>query len=252
MLDMAPDVIRRPESRPAPQLVRAAPLGAQSHTQPVVPLFAGLTKEDITQIMASGVVRRFGAGRVIVRADEPGMRLYLLKTGSVNYYRVTSEGRQILIIRFSPGETFGLGTLLAKPPAYIGTAETLRETEVYVWEHAWIRRLAEKHPLLVENALQIGLEYIRLYSDRHAALLSKSAAGRLARMLVLAGIRVGRRSASGVEVQITNEHLASLADIGKFTASRLLKKWVGRGALEKTRGKVVIRCPEKMLGSLPR
>jgi len=180
------------------------------------------------------------------------MHLYLVKTGSVNYYRVTSEGQQILITRFLPGENFGLGTLLAKPAAHLGTAEALPETELYVWEHAWIRRFVEKHPLLSENALQIGLEYIRQYSDRHAALISRSAEGRLARMLALVGLRAGQRGVGGVEVQITNEHLASLADIGKFTASRLLKKWIRKGTVEKTRGKLVIRRPEKMLGSLPR
>jgi len=252
MHDMAPNVIKQRQLKLAPLLVRGAAIDTRSDTEPFIRLFAGLTKEDIAEIMASGVVRRFGVGRIIVRASEPGMRLYLVKTGSVNYYRVTSEGWQILITRFSPGETFGLGTLLAKPVAYLGTAETVRETELCVWEHSWIRRFVEKHPLLAENALQIGLEYIKLYSDRHAALVSKSAEGRLARMLALVGVRVGRRSASGVEVQITNEHLASLADIGKFTASRLLKKWARKGTVEKTRGKVIIRCPEKMFGSLPR
>jgi CRP-like cAMP-binding protein len=175
--------------------------------------------------------------------------LLLLKTGSVNYYRESPEGKQILIIRLSPGDTFGLGTLLAKPAAYIGTAEALLETELYVWQHTWIRQFLERHPLLLENALRIGLEYIRLYSDRHAALMTKNAEGRLAGMLALAGIRVGRQNARGLEVQITNEHLASLADVNKFTVSRLLKKWATKGTVEKRRGKVVILCPEKMLGA---
>jgi CRP-like cAMP-binding protein len=110
-----------------------------------------------------------------------------------------------------------------------------------------MRRLVAKHPVLAENALRISLENIRLYSDRHLALVSNNAQHRLARTLALLGARAGRQHPRGLEIQITNEQLASLADIGYFTASRLLKKWKKKGALEKRRGKLIICCPERML-----
>jgi CRP-like cAMP-binding protein len=52
---------------------------------------------------------------------------------------------------------------------------------------------------------------------------------------------------AGVEVEITNQDLASLADVSFFTASRVLKRWERDRTLEKSRGKVLIRCPEKLL-----
>jgi len=231
-----------------PAHVAVVPPGRQSSTKPVVRLFSGLSDHDITDIMASGVVRRFAKGKTIVRANDPGTHLFLVKTGSVDYYRLTAEGQQVLIIRLSPGDTFGLGTLLPKPIGYIATAEALRETEVHVWEHPCVRKFARKHPLLTENALRISLEYIRLYSDRHLALVSGNAETRLSRMLGLVGARTGQRHPRGLEVRITNERLASLADVGYYTTSRLLSKWERKGAIEKSRGKVVIRCPEGMLG----
>ena len=219
----------------------------QSSAKHVPHLFNGLSDGTIAQIMTAGVTRRLAKGQTIVRADDPGTHLFLLKTGSVNYKRMTPEGQEVLIIRLCPSDTFGLGTLLAKPIGYIGTAEVLREAELHVWEHAWVRHFARKHPLLAENALRIGLEYIRLYSDRHLALVSDNAENRLSRMLVLLGIRTGRRNNNGIEIQITNEHLASLADIGYYTTSRLLSKWERQGAVEKNRGKIVVLCPEKIL-----
>jgi len=223
------------------------PHGVQSGFKHVVHLFKGLSDSDISAIIAAAVVRRFAKGQTIVRADDPGTRLFLLKTGSVNYNRVTPRGQEVLIIRLSPGDIFGLGTLLPKPIGYIGTAEVIKEAEVYVWEYAWVRHFARKHPLLPENALRIALEYIRLYSDRHLALVSSNAEDRLSRMLVLLGIRTGQWRAKGIEIQITNEHLASLADIGYYTTSRLLNKWERQGAVEKSRGKILVLCPEKLL-----
>ena len=235
-------------AKPAAAHVAAVLVGAQSTAKAVPRLFGGLSERDIADIMAAAVVRTFAPGQTIVRADDPGTHLFLLKTGSVNYYRVTREGQEILIIRLSPGETFGFGTLLAKPIGYLGTAEALRKTEVYAWGHEWVRHFARKHPILAENALRISLEYIRLYSDRHLALVSDNAEDRLCNMLSLVGRRTGLRHPRGIDVPITNEHLASLADISPYTTSRLLNKWKRKGAVEKSRGKIVILCPEKILG----
>ena len=230
----------------------AVPQRVQSDTEPDVRLFSGLSNGEIADIMTAAVVRRFAAGQTIIRTNDPGTHLFMLKTGSVDYNRTTSEGQQVLIMRLSPGDTLGLGTLLAKPIGYIGTAEALRQTELYVWEYVRVRRFVAKYPILAENALRISLEYIRLYSDRHLALVTNNAEDRLIRMLSLLGIRTGQRNARGLEVQITNEHLASLADISPYTTSRLLTKWKRKDAVEKSRGNVVILCPEKMLGKEPK
>jgi len=239
-------MVSDPRRKRAPVAPPPGPLSLR----PTAGLFGGLSKEHVADILRSGVVRRFARGRIVVREGDPATHLFLIKRGSVDYHRVARNGRQVLLTRLFPPDTFGLGTFLDKPIAYIGTARTLQETELYSWEHRRLRKLTELYPKLAENALRIALEYIRLYSERHLALVSDTAEHRLARTLTQLGIRNGHTHPKGLEVRITNDDLASLADIGYFTASRLLNKWRQRGALEKSRGKVVIRCPEKMLAML--
>ena len=234
-------------AKPSPAHAVPVTLAARSGATPVPRLFTGIGDNDTARIMAAAVVRRFRVGQIIIRADDPGRHLFVLKTGSVDFYRVTPEGQQILIIRFSPVDAFGYVTLLAKPMGYMGTAEAVQDTELYVWEHVWVLHFAAKHPLLIENALRIGLEFIRLYSDRHLALVSDNTEDRLRRTVSLLGSRTGKRHARGLELHITNERLASLADIGYYTTSRLLNKWERKGALEKSRGKIVIISPESMV-----
>jgi CRP-like cAMP-binding protein len=53
----------------------------------------------------------------------------------------------------------------------------------------------------------------------------------------------------GIEVDIKNEDLASLADVNCFTVSRILGAWERQNVVSKSRGKVLIRCPEKMLAA---
>lgn len=219
---------------------------AQSSTRPLTGLFSGLSKVDIDKILRAAVPRIFEAGRTITRTGEPATHLFLIETGSVDYSKTTPEGREVLLRRLSAGEAFGLGTLLDIPLGYIGTAQTVQKSELYSWERQWMRRYAEEYPTLPLNALRIALECIRLYSIRHLALVSDNAGDRVSRALTGLAMRIGKPHPHGIEVPVTNEDLASLADVGYFTTSRLLGRWQRNGAVEKGRGKVVIHCPERM------
>jgi CRP-like cAMP-binding protein len=102
---------------------------------------------------------------------------------------------------------------------------------------------------LIENALRTALRYIALYARRHIGLVSNAAQERLAFALSSLASRTGRALPSGVEVDIKNEDLASLADVGSFTASRVLQEWERKGVVRKSRKKVLIRSPEKLLAA---
>ena len=113
--------------------------------------------------------------------------------------------------------------------------------------HRTVLELARTYPRLAENALRTALRYIALYTVRHMRLVSSNAEERLAFALTSLGSRTGHALPTGLEIDVKNEDLAALADVHFFTATRLLKAWERKGAVEKSRGKVLIRCPEKLL-----
>jgi CRP/FNR family transcriptional regulator, nitrogen oxide reductase regulator len=217
------------------------------HRMPAGELFRGFSEEQKGIIFSAGVVRRYGPRSVIIRADEPALHLFYLQAGHVNFHRVAEDGRQILLGRLVPTDVFGLGSFVADGIRYIGTAETVNDSEVVVWERAHVRRLAATYSLLAENAFRIVLHYVSHFAKRHISLVSNTAEERLAYTLARVGARAGHMTPDGLEVDIKNEDLASLADISIFTASRLLKRFERKGALEKHRGAVFIHSPEKLL-----
>jgi CRP-like cAMP-binding protein len=58
---------------------------------------------------------------------------------------------------------------------------------------------------------------------------------------------MGRRVSGGVELDVTNEELANTANVTPFTASRLLSEWQRSGDVLKSRGKLLLRCPERLV-----
>lgn len=214
-----------------------------------VPLFAGLRDTDIKAIEAAGLRRHFEPSQIIIRADEPARALFLIQSGCVDFYVANEAGTEILLRRLAPGDVFGAASFLSNPIGYMGTAKAVRNVEVLEWRDEVPRRLARTYPLLVENALRSALRYLALYTKRHMRLVAKTAQERLAFALSSLGSRTGHAVPDGVEVDVKNEDLASLADVSFFTASRLLQSWDRNGIVEKSRGRVIIRSPEKLLAA---
>jgi CRP-like cAMP-binding protein len=226
----------------------ATPHAASLIIEPAsVRLFSGLGKDEINSILGAATRKKFKARETIISSGQVTSHLYLVRMGNVNFYVVTSDGREILLRRLVPGNVFGVAAFLSEPGGYMGTAQAVHDTEVLMWDHRLVRQLAKAHPGLSENALRTVLRYLALYVKRHIGLLSNTAEERLACALTSLGSRAGHLLPSGIEVEIKNEDLASLADVGFFTATRLLKEWEREGAVKKSRGKVLIRCPEKLI-----
>jgi CRP-like cAMP-binding protein len=214
-----------------------------------VELFSGLQENEIKTIRNAATRRQFQASQIIVMANEPANRLFLVETGYVDYYVTSEAGRDILLRRMVAGDVFGQASLLSKPIGYLGTARAVQHMHVLEWEGRVIHQLVKTHPQITENALRAALRYLALYAKRHIGLVSHTAQERLACALSSLGSRAGRAVPGGVEIDIKNEDLASLADVSFFTTSRILKNWGRHKVLEKTRGKIIIRSPEKLLAA---
>jgi len=65
-------------------------------------------------------------------------------------------------------------------------------------------------------------------------------------LIHLAGV-IGQKVPGGVEFDVTNEELASAANITPFTASRLLNESQTNRSVVKRRGKLLLRSPERLL-----
>jgi CRP-like cAMP-binding protein len=222
-------------------------LAAASRRGSTPGIFRGLGAHEITVIRHAAVRRTFAESEVIISAEDPALRLFLPEIGQIDYFILTHDGSQLLLRRLGPGDPFGFAAFLSEPVGYLGTARSVGDSEMLVWEHHIIRHLGRSYPRLVENSLRIALDYIALYAKRHIAIVSNTAQERVACVLASLGARLGHALPEGLQVEVKNEDLASLSDVNFFTVSRILKHWEQQGTITKARGKVLIRRPEDLL-----
>jgi CRP-like cAMP-binding protein len=210
-------------------------------------LLDGIAPPDCQKIFAAASRRQFPAKSIIAYQGEPADHLYLLTKGRAQLFFTTSSGKKIILLWLAPGQILCGAALLSRPTLYLVTTEAVEASSTLVWDRATIRALAERYPRIVENTLLTASEYLAWYCAAHAALSTRSAKERLSQLLVCLARGIGRRVRGGVELDVTNEELASAASITPFTASRLLSKWQRSGIIAKRRGKILIPSLDKLV-----
>lgn len=212
-------------------------------------LFTGLRKDEIGVILAAATKRKVKAFDIVMSSDQVAKYLFLVRAGCMNFYFTTIDGREVLLRRLVPGNIFGLASFLSEPTADIGSVQAIQDSEFLAWEHRIVRQLARAYPQLAENALGMNLRHLARCVRRHIGLLSQTAQDRLANVLINLASSVGRTVPAGIVIDVRNEDLSSLADISLFTTSRLLRQWERKGAVQKSRGKVLLCHPDKMVAA---
>ena len=160
---------------------------------------------------------------------------------------MTEDGSEIVVLWAAPGEAIRLVSLLPSPPAYLVNTTTVTACDCLVWDRHTIRKLATEHPQIMENGFRVALYHLGAYMKRHVNLVTKSAESRLANQLIQLATSAGEVQNSGIKIDITNEQLSSLSDIGYFTTSRILSKWEQDGMLFKERGCLTLLAPESLM-----
>jgi CRP-like cAMP-binding protein len=207
----------------------------------------GLAQSDIKTVLGAATLRRLPANSIVTNQGDPGDHLFLLTKGCARHFSVTEEGEKILLLWFGPGDVFGGSALLQESSAYLLSTEIVKDSSALVWHRNQIRDLVARYPRLLENALSVASDYLAWFHASHMALISHTAQQRLARVLTSLALGIGQNVPGGVELDIKNEELANAANVTPFTASRLLSEWRRNGAVSKSRGRIVLRAPQRLL-----
>src|SRR6516165_8566530 len=117
-------------------------------------LFAGLDVAARDEVAAAGRLIRVSAGATLFEQEDAADAFYVLLAGRMKIAQVTAEGHLVVIRYIGAGEVFG-AVLLFTRTGYPASASAVVDSEAASWDQAATRRLLERHPRIVTNALTI-------------------------------------------------------------------------------------------------
>ena len=213
------------------------------------PLFRGFGEADVRAIVELAKHRRYSARQVLFHSEDVAECLFLVLCGQARHYRVTSGGKRLLVRWSATGAAFGLPTLLPERTIYSINTDMMRAGELLVWERETILQQTRRHPMLFANAFVIAMGHLAHYTSIHLGLTSLTAEQRLAKSLLEFAAGIKGDSPEEAELDLKNTHIADMANVNLYTASRVLSAWQRKGWIRKSRGKILL-CSESKLRAL--
>jgi anion transporter len=110
-----------------------------------IPLFSGLSREDIAKVLGKFEEISFGAGTIIFAQGDPGDAFYVIESGGVQVLLGAGGERSEIIGALGPLDCFGEMALLSGEPR---SATIVAVKETALWKlscEAW-NELIQKHP----------------------------------------------------------------------------------------------------------
>jgi CRP-like cAMP-binding protein len=194
-----------------------------------IPLFEGLPADQLKDLVSIVTNQVFRRGELIFSEGEEGSGFYVVNTGRVKIYKLSSEGKEQILHIFGPGEPFG------EVPVFTGqkfpaNAEAMEESRVFFFPKRSFVDLIKTNPSLALNMLGILSRRLRRFTALIDDLSLKEVPGRLAAYLLYLSRQ--RRSSTELELSITKAQLASLLGTIPETLSRILARMTAQGLIE--------------------
>lgn len=110
--------------------------------------FGGVTPDERAALIDMGQVREVTSGTILFQHGERCRGFYLLLDGTVQIYRMSPEGRMLVLHVIRPGESFAEVPLFEEQddPTYPATAEALSDSTVMFFPGDRFRVFVENHP----------------------------------------------------------------------------------------------------------
>ncbi len=189
------------------------------------PLFSGLTDQEIGQIEAIGITKKYVKGELIFSEGEKATGFFVNLSGQVKVYKLSADGREQILHIISPAEAFAEAALFTGS-TYPAFAESLSQTQVFYFPKESFFGIIRKNPQLSLNIIGGLSLWLRRFVDLVEELSLKDVSARVATYLLDTSVRSGRELEEGIvfELDVSKMQLASRLGTISETLSRVLRR----------------------------
>ena len=200
-----------------------------------IDFFQGIGQQDLETLAEICVPKKAEKRQILFLEGQEAHSMYLLVQGSVQLYRDTADGREIVIKTIQAGETFA-EAILFEYDRFPASAVTLEPSFLLLLPRRQVSGLLD-NPRFRDNFVGLLMKKLRYLSDRIVYLTAQDVEGRFRGFLEA---RYGRRAA--YSLPISKKDIAAEIGTNPETLSRLFARLRREGILE-ARGRALRVTP---------
>lgn len=191
-------------------------------------LFKGLAKEKLQSIESFFAMRQYVKREVIF---EPGdkNKVFIVKTGQVELYQLSSSGKKVIIERLLPGSFFGdLGTE-EEGELFV---EATTDSYVCSLNKDKFFSIVSQHPELSEKLMKQLFNRLLSVEKRMSSVAADNALQRLVKLLLNLGKVEGKKYVT-ISDKFTHEQLSQMLGISRQTVTTLINQLEKKGLIKR-------------------
>src|SRR5918997_6485992 len=201
-------------------------------------LFRDFTPEEMREVERVTATRLYPKGRVLYTPGETGEALFLLREGAVQIYRMSPEGRKLVIAHLLPHSFFGEMTCIGQG-MYDTFAEVTEDSTIVTMNCEVLNRLLVSKPEIARRILEAFGRRVLAAERQLEDTVFKGIPARVAALLL--------REARGDSVDgLTHQEIAERLGVYRETATNALNELKAAGVVSIGRKHITILDRERL------
>jgi CRP/FNR family cyclic AMP-dependent transcriptional regulator len=201
-----------------------------------IEIFQDLSTNELEQMDRQITMSSCEPGRIFYMPEDTGEVLFLLKKGRVQLYRISPNGKKLVVETLGPGTIFGEMSLVGQG-MHNTFAEAVDECLLCVMSRADVERLMREKPSVAFRFVEALGGRLSSVETRLEEIAFKSIPARLASLL----LRLADEEGDGTEViGYTHQDLGEILGTYRETVTQTLNDFKAEGLLDISRKRVQI------------
>lgn len=201
-----------------------------------VSFFRDLPNDDIKKIHEKTRLVNYHIGQFFFIPGDNSDLLYILKVGRVQLYRMSPDGRKLILAILRPGAIFGQKALLSAQ-THKTYAEAVDDCVVCTWNREEVISLLTKNPEMALRLLSSMEERLQDAEQRLTDITFKHLPARIAGLLVR--LSIANEPTSDLN-GYTHQQLADMLGTYRETVTQILNEFKDQGIIVLGRKRITI------------
>lgn len=216
---------------------------------------SSLSQEETQDLLKISRQQRLESRDYLFRAGDRSSDVYVVASGCIRLFKVSSTGKETILWLSFPGEIFGMTELLRSRNRQVHAVAN-EATQIFSINIKKFTDFLGQHPEVAMKAIGILSARVRTLSHSVIGLASDNVETRIARLLIrFAAVSSGTRCCTSstdnnelcVNVRLTHQDIANLVGASRQTVSSTLMQLRKMGAVRTVNQHIHIVQPDHML-----
>jgi CRP/FNR family transcriptional regulator len=206
-----------------------------------VPLFSGLSPDEVRMLAAHFVRKRYGHGELLFSEGDPCRSLYIIESGKLRIFKSSPNGREQVLAVEGPGGSVAELPVFDGGP-YPASVSTVEDSQILFVSRQDLHNFCLQHPEVALKMLAVVGARLRRLVGIIEELSFTTVRQRLVAALVRLAQATGKQTDRGIEFELSATHQEMAHQLGtvRELVSRNLMRLQAEGLLDVEARNIVV------------